>query len=264
MGRAVGDPVPVRVPAPRRGLGALLGPDGPARCTGSPRWSTPGIRKFYNGPESFTPDNQFLLGEAPGLAGYFVGAGFNSVGIASAGGAGRALAEWVVYGEPPADLIAVDVRRFAPYAGDEHVAARAGSPRSSACTTPCRGRTASRETGRDVRLLAAARAARPPPGPASAPRWGGSGRTVFAAAPAADLDYGWGRPAWLDRSVAEQAPAGRRWRSSTRPRSASTLVAGPDALAAPAVGLRRRRRRAGRALRLHAVCSTPAAATRPT
>ncbi|MFC6342847.1 FAD-dependent oxidoreductase, partial [Nocardioides hankookensis] len=49
-----------------------------------------GIRKFYNGPESFTPDNQFLLGEAPGLRGFFVGAGFNSVGIASAGGAGRA------------------------------------------------------------------------------------------------------------------------------------------------------------------------------
>ncbi len=58
-----------------------------------------GIRKFYNGPESFTPDNQFVMGEAPGLRGYFVGAGFNSVGIASAGGAGRALAEWIVEGE---------------------------------------------------------------------------------------------------------------------------------------------------------------------
>ena len=52
-----------------------------------------GIRKFYNGPESFTPDNQFILGEAPSVRGFFVGAGFNSVGIASAGGAGRALAE---------------------------------------------------------------------------------------------------------------------------------------------------------------------------
>jgi 4-methylaminobutanoate oxidase (formaldehyde-forming) len=47
-----------------------------------------GVRKFYNGPESFTPDNQFLLGEVPGVAGFFVGAGFNSVGIASAGGSG--------------------------------------------------------------------------------------------------------------------------------------------------------------------------------
>ena len=74
-----------------------------------------GIRKFYNGPESFTPDNQFLMGEAPGVRGFFVGAGFNSVGIASAGGAGRALAEWVVAGEPTSDLVAVDIRRFAPF-----------------------------------------------------------------------------------------------------------------------------------------------------
>ncbi|HRC63737.1 MAG TPA: FAD-dependent oxidoreductase, partial [Dermatophilaceae bacterium] len=74
-----------------------------------------GVRKFYNGPESFTPDNQFLLGEVPGVAGFFVGAGFNSVGIASAGGAGRALAEWIVEGEPTSDLTAVDIRRFAPF-----------------------------------------------------------------------------------------------------------------------------------------------------
>ena len=72
-----------------------------------------GIRKFYNGPESFTPDNQFLLGRVPELDNCFVGAGFNSVGIASAGGAGRALAEWVVEGEPTTDLTGVDVRRFA-------------------------------------------------------------------------------------------------------------------------------------------------------
>ncbi len=77
-----------------------------------------GIRKFYNGPESFTPDNQFLMGEAPQLRGFFVGAGFNSVGIASAGGAGRALAEWVVEGEPTSDLVAVDIRRFAPFASN--------------------------------------------------------------------------------------------------------------------------------------------------
>ncbi len=76
-----------------------------------------GIRKFYNGPESFTPDNQFLMGETP-VRGFFVGAGFNSVGIASAGGAGRALAEWVVEGEPTSDLVAVDVRRFGDYASN--------------------------------------------------------------------------------------------------------------------------------------------------
>src|SRR5439155_11142010 len=49
-----------------------------------------GVKKFYNGPESFTPDNNFILGEAPDVRNFFVGAGFNSMGIASAGGAGRA------------------------------------------------------------------------------------------------------------------------------------------------------------------------------
>ena len=78
-----------------------------------------GIRKFYNGPESFTPDNQFILGEAPELRNFFVGAGFNSVGIASAGGAGRALAEWIVEGEPSVDLAALDIRRFAPFNGND-------------------------------------------------------------------------------------------------------------------------------------------------
>jgi glycine cleavage system aminomethyltransferase T/glycine/D-amino acid oxidase-like deaminating enzyme len=77
-----------------------------------------GIKKFYNGPESFTPDNQFILGEAPELRNFFVGAGFNSVGIASAGGAGRALAEWIIEGEPSLDLSAVDIRRFARFNGN--------------------------------------------------------------------------------------------------------------------------------------------------
>jgi 4-methylaminobutanoate oxidase (formaldehyde-forming) len=77
-----------------------------------------GIRKFYNGPESFTPDNQFILGEAPEVDGFFVAAGFNSIGIASAGGAGRALAEWIVNGSPTSDLTGVDIRRFTPFNGN--------------------------------------------------------------------------------------------------------------------------------------------------
>ena len=78
-----------------------------------------GIKKFYNGPESFTPDNQFILGEAPGVRGCYVAAGFNSVGIASAGGAGRSLAEWVVNGSATMDLTGVDIRRFAAFNGNE-------------------------------------------------------------------------------------------------------------------------------------------------
>src|SRR3954453_20401909 len=83
-----------------------------------PALEHPGVRAFYNGRESFTPDTQFLMGEAPGLRGFFVGAGFNSVGIASAGGAGRALAERVVAGAPNSDLLPVDLRRSASSAGD--------------------------------------------------------------------------------------------------------------------------------------------------
>lgn len=73
------------------------------------------VRQFYNGPESFTPDGNFLLGEAPELRNFYVGAGFNSMGIASAGGAGRALAEWIMAGEPTMDLWPVDIRRFASF-----------------------------------------------------------------------------------------------------------------------------------------------------
>ena len=80
-----------------------------------PRLADADVKRFYNGPESFTPDNNFLLGEAPGLQNFFVGAGFNSMGIASAGGAGRALAEWIVEGGPTSDLWPVDVRRFAGF-----------------------------------------------------------------------------------------------------------------------------------------------------
>ncbi len=77
-----------------------------------------GYEKFVNGPESFTPDNNFLLGETPEVAGVFVAAGFNSVGIASAGGAGKCLASWMVEGKPPMDLWSVDIRRFGRWANN--------------------------------------------------------------------------------------------------------------------------------------------------
>jgi 4-methylaminobutanoate oxidase (formaldehyde-forming) len=73
------------------------------------------IKTFMNGPESFTPDNNFIMGEAPELKNFYVAAGFNSIGIASGGGAGRALAEWIVNGEPTLDLWPVDIRRFARF-----------------------------------------------------------------------------------------------------------------------------------------------------
>ena len=77
-----------------------------------PELAEVGINQLINGPESFTPDGMFILGEAPELRNCFVGAGFNAFGIAAGGGAGMALAEWVVNGGPPYDLWNADIRRF--------------------------------------------------------------------------------------------------------------------------------------------------------
>jgi sarcosine dehydrogenase len=78
-----------------------------------------GVKQLINGPEAFTPDGNFILGEAPEVRGFFVGCGFNAFGIASGGGAGQALAHWIVHGHPPFDLWPVDIRRFARLHGDE-------------------------------------------------------------------------------------------------------------------------------------------------
>ena len=70
-----------------------------------------GLRKIINGPEAFTPDNEFLLGETD-VDGFFVAAGFCAHGIAGAGGIGQVMAEWIVSGDPGMDLWHMDVRRF--------------------------------------------------------------------------------------------------------------------------------------------------------
>ncbi|MDP2737509.1 MAG: FAD-dependent oxidoreductase [Pseudorhodobacter sp.] len=80
-----------------------------------PLFKTAGIHTFFNGPESFTPDDRYYLGEAPELGGYWIAAGYNSVGIVSSGGAGMALAHWITTGEAPFDLWEVDIRRAQPF-----------------------------------------------------------------------------------------------------------------------------------------------------
>ncbi|MBI1219542.1 MAG: FAD-dependent oxidoreductase [Rhodobacteraceae bacterium] len=80
-----------------------------------PMFETAGIHTFFNGPESFTPDDRYYLGEAPELKGYWIAAGYNSIGIVSSGGAGMALAQWLEDGEPPFDLWEVDIRRAQPF-----------------------------------------------------------------------------------------------------------------------------------------------------
>jgi 4-methylaminobutanoate oxidase (formaldehyde-forming) len=188
-----------------------------------------GIRKFYNGPESFTPDNQFLLGQAPELLGYFVGAGFNSVGIASAGGAGRALAEWVVEGEPTSDLVAVDVRRFAPFHGDEPwLRSRVAEILGLHYEVPWPLREP--ETGRPQRLspLHDRLASR---GAVFGSRMGWERPLVFAPSGAPGTTYTWGKPEWLPWCLEEQRATRQRVAVFDQTSFSLYEVTGPGALA---------------------------------
>lgn len=84
-----------------------------------PMLAEAGIHTFFNGPESFTPDDAYHLGLAPELDNFWVAAGFNSIGIQSAGGAGMALAQWMDAGEKPFDLGDVDISRMQPFQGNK-------------------------------------------------------------------------------------------------------------------------------------------------
>ncbi len=186
-----------------------------------PALATARFARFVNGPESFTPDNNFILGEAPELRHLFIAAGFNSVGIASAGGAGKYLAEWMVEGEPTLDLWSVDIRRFGPWANHraflrERVTEVLGLHYQMAW--PNR----EMETGRGLRRtplherLAGQGAcfgvkngweranwfARPNPAPAAGP---GARAGLFAEEPV--MQYSFGRQNWFANHAAEHRAA---------------------------------------------------------
>ena len=80
-----------------------------------PLLETAGIALFFNGPESFTPDDRYYLGEAPFVDDLFMACGFNSIGIQSSGGAGKVLADWIKTGHAPLDVTDVDIRRVHPF-----------------------------------------------------------------------------------------------------------------------------------------------------
>jgi 4-methylaminobutanoate oxidase (formaldehyde-forming) len=193
-----------------------------------PALESTGIKKFYNGPESFTPDNQFLLGEAPELDNYFVGAGFNSVGIATAGGAGRALAEWIVGGAPPGDLTGVDIRRFAAFNGNnrwlhDRVAEVLGVHYE--IPWPNRELTTARPFRRSPvhHLLEAA-------GANFGSKMGWERANFFAPAGAAPvIDYTWGKPNWLPWSAAEQRTTRTGVTVFDQTSFSKYLLVGPDA-----------------------------------
>jgi glycine cleavage system aminomethyltransferase T/glycine/D-amino acid oxidase-like deaminating enzyme len=193
-----------------------------------PALARAGIKKLYNGPESFTPDNQFLLGPAPEVSGFWVAAGFNSVGIASAGGAGLALARWIIDGQPDGDLTAVDLRRFARFNGNpQWLRDRVGEVLGLhyAVPWPNRELTTARPFRRSpaYHLLRAANAC-------FGSRMGWERANFFA--PPGDrprIDYAWGRQNWQPWSSAEQRATRTGVAVFDQTSFSKYLVTGPDA-----------------------------------
>jgi glycine cleavage system aminomethyltransferase T len=187
-----------------------------------------GMKKLYNGPESFTPDNQFILGQAPGLANFYVAAGFNSVGIASAGGAGKALADWVIDGDPGTDLSVVDIRRFAPFNGNHRwLRDRVGEVLGLHYATPWPNRELA--TARPFRRSPAYHLLKDA-GAIFGSKMGWERANVFApAGQRAELEYSWDKPNWLGWSAAEQRATRAAVAVFDQTSFSKYLVSGPDA-----------------------------------
>jgi heterotetrameric sarcosine oxidase gamma subunit len=196
-----------------------------------PTLASTGMKKLYNGPESFTPDNQFILGEAPELRNFFVAAGFNSVGIASAGGAGKALADWVIDGDPGMDLSVVDIRRFAVFNGNNRwLRDRVGEVLGLHYALPWPNREL--VTARPFRrspvyhLLRGA-------GACFGSKMGWERANVFApSGQQAVIEYSWERPNWLPWSAAEQRATREAVAVFDQTSFSKYVVTGPEALAA--------------------------------
>ncbi len=198
-----------------------------AACRRVPALETAGIQTFFNGPESFTPDVSYLLGETPEVRNLFVACGFNSIGIQSAGGAGRAVAEWMEGGEPPFDLWGVDIRRMHPYqAGRTYLYRRAHESLGLlyADHFPYR----QKETARGLRRsplhdrLTARGACFGEVAAYERPNW-------FATeGQPAVYDYSWGRQNWFANAAAEHAAVRGGTALFDLSSFAKFMVQGPD------------------------------------
>jgi 4-methylaminobutanoate oxidase (formaldehyde-forming) len=166
-----------------------------------------GIRKFFCGPESFTPDLQPVVGEAPEVRNYFVAAGLNSIGILTGGGLGRALAHWIVDGRPDIDVTGMNIDRLHTYqANPEYRATR--TVESLGMVYQCHYPTRSMQTARGAKKSAlhdrlAARGAyfRDVSG------WEGPDWYAPPGEKAAVDSYSWGRQHWFDWWAAEHRAA---------------------------------------------------------
>ena len=194
----------------------------------TPCLETAEVRQLLNGPESFTPDGNFILGEAPECRGMFVAAGFNSAGIANAGGAGRLLAEWMVDGEPSVDVGDVDIRRFSGFHGNRaHLGERTVEtlglhyamrwPRYELKTVRPLRRSPlyDRLAGKGARFGA---------------RMGWERANYFAPG-AGEIPYSYGRPAWLPYCLEEQRATREHVAIFDQTSFAKLLLQGRDATA---------------------------------
>jgi glycine cleavage system aminomethyltransferase T/glycine/D-amino acid oxidase-like deaminating enzyme len=196
-----------------------------------PVLASTGMKKLYNGPESFTPDNQFILGAAPELQNFYVAAGFNSVGIASAGGAGKALADWIVDGDPGIDLTVTDIRRFAGFNGNNRwLRDRVGEVLGLHYAPPWPNREL--VTARPFRRSPAYHLLREA-GACFGSKMGWERANVFA--PAGEppvITYSWGGPNWLGWSAAEQRATREAVAVFDQTSFSKYLVTGPEAVPA--------------------------------
>jgi glycine cleavage system aminomethyltransferase T/glycine/D-amino acid oxidase-like deaminating enzyme len=166
-----------------------------------------GITKFFCGPESFTPDLQPVVGEAPEVRNYFVAAGLNSIGILTGGGLGRALAHWIVDGRPDIDITGINIDRLHRYqANPEYRATR--TVESLGMVYQCHYPTRSMQTARGAktsafhdRLVAQGAYFRDVSGWEGADWYAGQGQVADPG------PLTWGRPSWFDRWAAEHRAA---------------------------------------------------------
>jgi glycine cleavage system aminomethyltransferase T/glycine/D-amino acid oxidase-like deaminating enzyme len=193
----------------------------------TPVLETTEVRQLLNGPESFTPDGNFILGEAPELAGYFVAAGFNSAGIANAGGAGRLTAEWLVGGAPSVDLWDLDIRRFAGFHANRRFLAER--------TVETLGLHYAMRWPR-LELVSARPLRRSPlydrlaaNGARFGSKMGWERPNYFAPAATGELPYGFAKPAWLPFCLEEQRAAREGVALFDQTSFAKLLVKGRDA-----------------------------------
>ena len=219
----------------------------------TPCLETAQVKMLLNGPESFTPDGNFILGEAPELGRYFVAAGFNSAGIANSGGAGRLLAEWIVDGSPQSDLSDVDIRRFGPFMANRKLLVRAHRRDARPALRDALAAPGARDGAAAAHLAALRPARRPGRGVRREERLGArqllrSRRRRQAGGRGPDphphtLD----KPHWLADVIAEQRATREAVALYDQTSFGKLLLQGRDALAVLRAALRQRHRRRSRA-----------------